>query len=601
MKKMLLLFFSLVLLTSCSQDENGFIPAEEGNTNASHLSVTIPAFTPADGTRSTVNTDYTCSWQAGDKIGMFAHRMGTETTNASQVCFVLSDGAGSNTATFTGGIGWKMSVSGMYQYVAYFPYNEINADEKINLIYNGQTQAVNGSTADLGKFDFMFSNMTAPSAPEQANFELKHINALLNLELAVPEAYQDRTFTKVVLTSEDENKIFTDTAVYSVALQDIQTIHTTNTLEFSLGEEGQGFKVDGEGKLNIYMMMPPISLEDKEIKVELWAKYDQIPVLEGSFTSTNLESSTISTIDVNNFVKSSRILPPAPKDGEPLHILLFGHSFGDNCFAYLPEIMVTAGVMSVHYGRFYQGNCSMNTHLDHWNARDTYDYYNYEAGSINVKRDSCSSQSVIDKWPWDIIIFQTNISSTGEGNYNSYKASFKTMANEVIARCKEKHHKTPIIGWNMFWSFNTPRPYTEEDGSISSIDHNATEEYNSIVNATQEMMADEEKGFDVKLIVPTGTAMQNARVTSLNDGTTCQLFTRDGSHASNGIGRYVTAATWFQTIIAPIYGKTVVGNPFRPTSSSGTWDVVDDAKATILQKCAVEAAKHPFEVTKIEE
>ena len=580
------------LMSSCTQENNGFIPAEEGNTNKSALCVTIPAFTTTDGTRSAINTDYTCSWQAGDKIGMFAHRVGAETTNASQFCFALSEGEGTNTATFTGGIGWKMSMTGMYQYVAYSPYNEVNTNEKISLTYNDQKQTANGSTADLGKFDFMYSGLTAPSAPQQASFEMKHINALLNLELAVPEEYQDRTFTKVVFTAEDE--IFTDTAVFSIVSHEIQTVHKTNTLELSLGEDGQGFKVDEDGKLNVYMMMLPTSLEGKEIKVEIWDDYSVISVLEGTFTGTNLESSTISTINVDNFVKSSRILPLAPKEGDTLHILFFGHSFGADCFEYLPQITVNARVMNVHYGRFYQPGCTMDQHLGHWTAEDTYDYYNYEAGSINVKRDSCISKSVIDEWPWDIIIFQTGTSSINEGNYDSYKSSFKTMANEIITRCQEKHHKTPIIGWNMFWGYNTiPNLY------YIDTDINATEEYNKIVSATKEMMADEEKGFDVNLIVPTGTAMQNARQIFTSPETD-KLLLRD-CHASYGKGRYLVACTWFETIIAPIYGKTVLGNTYLLTDYSFVGDQVTPTNAPILQKCAVEAAKHPFEVTKIDE
>ena len=105
--------------------------------------------------------------------------------------------------------------------------------------------------------------------------------------------------------------------------------------------------------------------------------------------------------------------------------------------------------------------------------------------------------------------------------------------------CETAHGKTPVIGWNMFWGYN--------DGKHMDYDRGATGAlamYNAIVQAAKDMMADNTKATEINLVIPAGTAIQNARGTSLNDPGSAEspsatkLLTRDGYHASVGIGRY---------------------------------------------------------------
>ena len=63
----------------------------------------------------------------------------------------------------------------------------------------------------------------------------------------------------------------------------------------------------------------------------------------------------------------------------------------------------------------------------------------------------------------------------------------------------------------------------------------------------------------IDIVIPTGTAIQNARNTSLIGNTGGEL-TRDGAHMAFGVGRYIVAATWFQSLLAPIFGVSILGN-----------------------------------------
>ena len=591
LKKLLLLSLSAVCLAACTQ-ESGWETAQqsEGEGNIA-LNAMMSGFN-STGTRTVVSADdYSCTWKAGDKMGMFSNKINGETQTPSQLGLTLTAGGGTGEAVFTGATGWKMNSAGEYNYVAYYPYNDKNTRESIVLDYNGQTQTANNSTAHLGDYDFMYSNVAVPASPVSATFEFSHINAILHLKITLPEEYNDRKFRKVSLIAEEE--IFTTQATYDIQSliangnPTITPAQTDSKVDMEFGDEG----ISGtDGTLDAWLMMMPTQWNGKEITVKLYDRFSAIPLLEGKFTaSSNQQAATIDSYNVA-LSKSEQSLPDKPKSGETLNVLLFGHSFGIDCTEYLPAITVAAGVTDVHYGRFYQGNCSMAQHWGHWTAEDTYSYYDAAAGKSSWSSSSRSSKSVVAGTPWDIIIFQTSITSAQEGTYSTFKDPLRKMVNEVVEMCEKEHGKTPLIGWNMFWGYNS--------GGRTGL-----QEYQLIVNGTKDMLAD---NTDVRLVIPTGTAVQNVRGTSAYDEATMNQLTRDGYHMGYGIGRYVTACTWFQTIIAPIYGVSVeASSSYMPTSKttyeSGATDAVTSTNRPILWKCAKAAALHPFEVTTIDE
>lgn len=97
-----------------------------------------------------------------------------------------------------------------------------------------------------------------------------------------------------------------------------------------------------------------------------------------------------------------------------------------------------------------------------------------------------------------------------------------------------------------------------------------------------------EAGID--FIVPVGTAIQNARNTSLEDS---DHLLRDNRHLNTGVGRYVAGCAFFDAVIAPFYGVSIVGNSY--TTSAGT-PVTDDNKE-LCQQCGHAAVANMWEVT----
>ena len=65
-------------------------------------------------------------------------------------------------------------------------------------------------------------------------------------------------------------------------------------------------------------------------------------------------------------------------------------------------------------------------------------------------------------------------------------------------------------------------------------------------------------------------------------------LTRDGYHLTRQHGRYIAACTWFETLIKPVLGKSVLGNGYRLLDTEYSITAKD---ARLCQKCAVKAVK----------
>jgi len=595
-KPILLLPLALLVL-SCSEIQ----PDKEQSlqTEGICVSVSAPDFVFGDDTKSSLSTSGDFTWSAGDRIGIYSNQIGASTQTPSHLALTLAAGEGTSTAS-SSTTGWSLIPGNTFNYFSYYPYSGDNSREQIFIDYSGQTQS------DIGAYDYMYSDMAFASSATSASFSFHHIGCLVNVNITVPSGYENTTFYKMRLYADSE--LFTSSASYSV--NDVATSGTPSFdremcdgIQLSFGDTGIKPK---DGVINAWLMMYPAQWKGRTITAKLYAAKNNISSLAGTFTPSANQTAGIPYAYSVTSSATGQTLPDKPTSGEQLHILLFGHSFGIDCTEYLPDITKAAGITDVHYGRFIQGNCQLLQHWNHITAKDTYQYDDSNPASTEWTSVNRKVDDVLAQYPWDVILFQQNIGFSGEGSYSSYQPHLNYLTHYVDSFCTEIHGGTPIIGWNMFWGFNS-QVFPLGGAQYSTYDIDATEMYESIVVATQAMVADKTKANEINLIVPAGTAIQNARGTSLNEPgsatspSTTYLLTRDGYHASYGIGRYVTACTWFQKLIAPIYGVDITGNTYRPTRTAFKDDLVTDARAAICWKCAKAAVEHPYVVSTIDE
>lgn len=244
--------FALAAMVACTEFEVIDEPqGSTGNGLLQELSITGKDFQFEDVTRSSVTigeNGASFTWNEDDVIGIFPDK-------GDQVSFAMEEGAGTQTATFSGG-GWALKSSA--KYAAYYPHVYENRDlTAIPVSYLGQTQNGNGNTDHIGAYDFMAAGVSTPENGAVA-FDMQHLGALVQLTITVPEA---STLSKVVLNST--NKL-TETGSIDLTAENpaISAKTQSNILEIALNNVTT---TETNEKVTIYFMTAPADLTDSEL------------------------------------------------------------------------------------------------------------------------------------------------------------------------------------------------------------------------------------------------------------------------------------------------------------------------------------------------
>lgn len=252
---------------------------------------------------------------------------------------------------------------------------------------------------------------------------------------------------------------------------------------------------------------------------------------------------------------------------DTIKILAIGNSFADDGIEYLDEIALSAG-KHIIVANTYIGGCSIERHLD--NARHDRHAYLYRKnidGQYSEEHDKSLLEAIHDE-DWDYIVFQ-QVSSLA-GQYGTYFPDLAELMDYVKKNVTNPHVQYAL---QQTWTYakNSTHPGFFHYGK----DQQAM--YEDVVFAYNQAA----RMLHISIIIPTGTAIQNARSSSLGD-TLC----RDGYHLNLQYGRYTAACTWFETF----FGQSSVGIVYRP-------DGVTEQQASIAQNAAHRAILCPSAVT----
>lgn len=260
------------------------------------------------------------------------------------------------------------------------------------------------------------------------------------------------------------------------------------------------------------------------------------------------------------------VLFPAIAQQDTLRILAVGNSFSqDSVEQNLWELFDAAGIPVV-IGNMYIGGCTLERHFNN-SVTGKPDYaYRKVTGGVKTETPHVPLDYGLGDEPWDYVSFQQASGVSGE--YETFEPYLRALRAYVRRRVPA----TAKFMWHQTWAYSADASHSE----FPRYGRDQKRMYNSIVNASRKVM--ECHGFPI--IIPSGTAIQNARGTSMGD-----VFNRDGYHLELTFGRYTAACTWFEAIS----GKSVVGNPYHPDSISA-------ATAEICQKSAHAAVRNPYKV-----
>ena len=272
---------------------------------------------------------------------------------------------------------------------------------------------------------------------------------------------------------------------------------------------------------------------------------------------------------------------PLPSSPDTLKILAIGNSFSDDGTQYIPGLLEASGIHNVIVGRLYIGGCSLEMHCREYNE-NLHDYLYYKSTDNRwVKAKDVSLVYGLKDEDWDVITFQE--SSGISGIYDNYAKWLPELIDIVRKEALNPH---AAIGWHKTWAYAT----NSTNGQFKYYDHDQQKMYSAISQCVEKASQE----FNLSFVVPSGDAIQLARATRLNNAgevpSDCEVYdlTRDGYHLSRQFGRYIAACTWFEALIKPILGKSVLGNGYtlRDTEYS-----ITKKDARLCQKCAVRAVK----------
>lgn len=253
-----------------------------------------------------------------------------------------------------------------------------------------------------------------------------------------------------------------------------------------------------------------------------------------------------------------------------IKVLAIGNSFSDDALEYLSQL-VEANNDTIVIGNMYLASATLKQHYNNWSNNSN--IYSYRK-TVNGKRITTPNYTLLEAIKdedWDFISFQQG--SGYSGLYNHYFPYLTLLMDSVTEHSTNKDME---FLWHMTWAYEWG---IDSYSFATYYDNNQTTMYNAIVDAASRSM--KEAGIDI--VIPTGTAIQNGRSSSLGD-----TFCRDGIHLELTYARYTASCTWYEIL----FERTTIGNDFLIPGMS-------EFQAKVAQNAAHFAVKEPFQITSL--
>ncbi len=257
------------------------------------------------------------------------------------------------------------------------------------------------------------------------------------------------------------------------------------------------------------------------------------------------------------------------KTDSVIKILAIGNSFSEDALEHYLYGLAKAGGHQIIIGNLYIGGAELDLHWK--NANENKEAYSYRKIGLNGEKVTTTNTSIASALAderWDYISFQQ--ASPKSGLYPTYTTPLPALISYVKENVKNPSTKYVL---HQTWAYAQT---TQHQGfaNYGSIQKNM---YNAITKTTKKIS----KENKMDLLIPSGTAVQNARTSFVGDN----LNVADGYHLAV-MGKYTSSCTWYEKI----FKESVIGNTFHPKELS-------IYQTDMLQNAAHAAVLKPFRVT----
>lgn len=574
MKKKYWLLFLPLLIVACNELED---EAFETDQLSSTIDISIEDFVWEEGmtrtSASITNSGVKFSWSSNDTISIYPDQ-------GSQVEFLAqSSNNEMTTATFDGGA-WALKQG--HTFCAFYPYSFYNrTSDNIKLTYSGQQQTGNGNISDACQKDYIY----APSegvVNGKTQFTFKHLGAFLYLELTMPEA---TTYTSVSLYSRKQ--VFPLRQQLNLSSGQPKIIDLEISNEFTLNLQNISLSSKGE-KLIVAMFLPTVTLSGEKIYVtatdasgkqycstETAAITNLEPGKAYKRTLTMAKEGTVGFIDVTK---------PAIK------LLAVGNSFSLDALAYAPRLLEEAMPdANIEVGIIYYGGCSLEQHWKWCGSSALHNYTFYDYNSIRHTWNTQAGVSYdygMNFSDWDYVTFQQ--SSKQSVDYSTFQPYLDNLVNKL--KCDYPYRK-PV--WIITHAY--------ADRYQNAVSDNM---YNDIIKAAK--LVSEKSS--IQYVLPYGTAVQNARHTSLKSYGSFGQLSNEGLHLQDGLPRLIASYTSAQTLLNLYNIPLSIENSQLEVTANFTSGLklpeehspvepIANGDYALAKQCALNAVKNPYQLT----
>jgi hypothetical protein len=349
-----------------------------------------------------------------------------------------------------------------------------------------------------------------------------------------------------------------------------------------------------------------------------------------------------------------------------LKILFIGSSFGVDTINYVGDIAHSYN-FNIVIGNLYVGASGIKDYITFYESDRKISYYKWNLNAIAWENGTSTVKEALSDEAWDFVVIQNGAyQSADESTYwdqdekGNITKNYVNLFADIIDRCCLFSH--PVICFNMTWAYSVYHTLSSSQGSKDkwlSFGINQKQRqlgmYTELCRLAQKVL---QHCPEVKFVIPSGTAVQNARGTSLRTDTTIQGvvsqsnpetgtpvttvvptieeaesmtdlnqaavdfpfmagkdnnfmnwhygtdLSRDCLHMTEGIGRYLVGGALWQMIGYKLSRLNFTGNTYRTTKEDKTnyrIIAVTDRRADIAQKCVIAALDNPYGVSDIME
>lgn len=251
-------------------------------------------------------------------------------------------------------------------------------------------------------------------------------------------------------------------------------------------------------------------------------------------------------------------------------ILAIGNSFSEDAVEEHFHSLAKEEGVTLIIGNMYIGGCSIERHVNNLRTdKAEYKYRKITAEGVKSETPDFSLSKALADEEWDYVSVQQ--SSPYSGQADSY-----VLLPELVQYVRERVPEDAVIMFHQTWAYAKHSDHK----AFPNYDRDQMKMYNAILKVGQEVIAPMK---EIDIIIPSGTAIQNARTSILGDD-----MTRDGYHLSRPAGRYTAACTWLEAVL----GINPVGNAYYPEGMTP-----EQCKAA--QKAAHKAVKKPLKISVI--